>query len=297
MVQPMELGELLEGEGLDPEQLMPWARQRSEELLAELDASDELLALVEGGASIDAEQLARRAPTRPMVEAPEPEPADEFEDLDEGGEEPSPEAQVADAHESFDIDIDMGEPPLESQPESEPTPADEPEEDTVTRGRRREPSSPQPTSADELPPPPEHTRLADGEPEPILETVDTRPIDLGTHEANVMLAETSTRRPEPEPEGDAGDEEELEELELEELDDFELLEVVDDEEAEAAPPPPPPPTPPPPPASEVDEALAELPPVRTGDTDVHDAVEAAPPEEPADGHAEPDDDGFDIDID
>lgn len=48
----------------------------------------------------------------------------------------------------------------------------------VTRRRRREPSSPQPKSADELPPPPEHPRLAEGEPEPMLETVDTGPIDL-----------------------------------------------------------------------------------------------------------------------
>jgi hypothetical protein len=48
----------------------------------------------------------------------------------------------------------------------------------VARRRRREPSSPQPKSADELPPPPEHPRLADGEPEPMLEHVDTGPIDL-----------------------------------------------------------------------------------------------------------------------
>lgn len=48
----------------------------------------------------------------------------------------------------------------------------------VTRRRRREPSSPQPKTADELPPPPEHPGLAEGEPEPMLETVDTGPIDL-----------------------------------------------------------------------------------------------------------------------
>lgn len=48
----------------------------------------------------------------------------------------------------------------------------------IARRRRREPSSPQPKTADELPPLPDHPRLADGEPEPMLEHVDTGPIDL-----------------------------------------------------------------------------------------------------------------------
>jgi hypothetical protein len=48
----------------------------------------------------------------------------------------------------------------------------------IARRRRREPSSPQPKTAAELPPLPDHPRLADGEPEPMLEHVDTGPIDL-----------------------------------------------------------------------------------------------------------------------
>ncbi|MFV8752395.1 hypothetical protein ACNOYE_17760 [Nannocystaceae bacterium ST9] len=61
----------------------------------------------------------------------------------------------------------------------------------VARRRRREPSSPQPKSADELPPPPEHPGLAEGEPEPVLETVDTGPIDLEEEIVRRRLREDS----------------------------------------------------------------------------------------------------------
>lgn len=47
---------------------------------------------------------------------------------------------------------------------------------------------------DELPPP--FDRRADGEPEPLLETFDTRPILLGTAEAESLLDETSAPTPE-----------------------------------------------------------------------------------------------------
>src|SRR5690606_10947399 len=55
------------------------------------------------------------------------------------------------------------------------------------------PSGPQPMlSVDELPPPPEPPRLADGEPEPMLETFDTGAIHLGTPEADALIAENSS---------------------------------------------------------------------------------------------------------
>jgi hypothetical protein len=84
----------------------------------------------------------------------------------------------------------------------------------LARRRRREPSSPQPKTADELPPPPEHPRLAEGEPEPILEHVDTGPIDLEDEIVRRRLREDSwalaarevqafVAEPEPEPEPEA----------------------------------------------------------------------------------------------
>lgn len=65
------------------------------------------------------------------------------------------------------------------------------EEVPIARRRRREPSSPQPKSADELPPLPDHPGLADGEPEPMLETVDTGPIDLEDEIVRRRLREDS----------------------------------------------------------------------------------------------------------
>ena len=62
----------------------------------------------------------------------------------------------------------------------------------AVQSRRREPSRPQPTSAAELPPPPEHTGLAEGEPEPMLETVDTGPVDIDGPAAAALIAASLT---------------------------------------------------------------------------------------------------------
>jgi hypothetical protein len=223
MVAHMELDELLDREGLDGDELMTWAKARTEQLLAELvGASDELVHLLEPAAQIDLEAI----------------PVRRVEVLDDMLPVSVGDAPVEDeVEESITSPISL--PPVHDEP-SEPDAAE-----VGARGRRRVPSTPQPLSASELPPPPEQPRLADGEPEPILETFDTGPIDLGTAEAREMIAATSTRAPmivEPEVAASDGTEE-FEIDELEELDDeeLELLEEAadDDEDSDAAPAPPP----------------------------------------------------------
>jgi hypothetical protein len=252
MVSRMELDELLDREGLDPDELMTWAQRRAEQLLAELSSeSDELARLLEPAAQIDIENVPVRrvavvddmlpvsvGPASVQVDAPVQAQVDE------------------EAEESITAPIAL-EVPVEAPVETDAA-------EVGARGRRRVPSTPQPLSASELSPPPEHPRLADGEPEPMLETFDTGPIDLGTAEARAMIAANSTREPEPEPEptveaADASEEFEIDELE--ELDDeeLELMEEEADDDSEAGvapsvmpgPPPRPPSRPgaPPPPAS------------------------------------------------
>src|SRR5690606_20504393 len=145
------------------------------------------------------------------------------------------------------------------------------------------PSGPQPMlSVDELPPPPEPPRLADGEPEPMLETFDTGAIHLGTPEADALIAENSSLPLEVvgdvEPAGDVeppaddappvgaetpADEEPVEASGEDDLDELDLDELVelDDEELEELDdqPEPPPPPPPPPPSSGPPPLEAEAP--------------------------------------
>jgi len=232
----MELAELLEREGLDPDELMTWARGRAGGLIAACEADDPLRALLADRGEADA------------VPVPVPVPV----------------------------------------------------------ARRREPSRPQPLSADELPPPPEQPRLADGEPEPILETFNTSAIELGTPATDSLIAEHSSREPD-----DGGELEELEFDELEELDDEEL-ELLDELDDPAEPPPPPPssddehedededehePSP-----READTAVTMAPvqtgdtaitmaPVQTGDTAAHPVIEPDAPSEADDN------DDFDLDFD
>lgn len=254
----MELAELLEHEGLDPDELMEWADRRAATLVAELEGGDPLAALLGPG------------------------------------------------------------------------------RDQVHGGRRRKPSAPQPLSAAELPPPPEQPRLAHGEPEPLLETFNTGPLELDSAEAAALIAETSTREPTADPEqSTAGDEDELEEIEFDDLlelddDELELLEEVDDSELPSAPPPPPSSGSPaldadfeirpgdtatdlPTPAiedrdqPEDDEAPVQTgdtaahpvvdTPVQTGDTAGHPVVDANPQSEDADAPREPASDDFDLDFD
>lgn len=238
----MELAELLESEGLDPDELIAWAKSRAESLVAELGHAEQgrpLLQLLERDASLDVAAVSVAAPERvAIVEAPPKRP------------EP-----VASTH-----------PP------------------------REEFSGLQPIIAHDLPPPPEPSRLVDGEPEPMLETFDTGAIQLGTPEADALIAQTSTSSPRPEPEpvvetesteDEESGEDELEELELDELvelDDEELVELDDEPE---------PPSPPPPPSSS-DEA-----PVQTGDTAAFPVVEQS---DEADEPKQADDD-FDLDFD
>jgi hypothetical protein len=297
MVTPMELDELLDREGLDPDELMTWAHRRAEQLLAELTGltghsghsghSDELIHLLEPAGQIELEDVPVRRVTvaQDMLPVPVGAAAGHVE---------------AEADESITVPISL---------EDEPDAAE-----LGTRGRRRVPSKPQPLSASELPPPPEHTRLADGEPEPMLETVDTGPIDLGSDEARAMIvanssrftlldmevhdpadvaetaalqaAEVTARAEEPEAtssdepnaaseaepqagsEADASDEFEIDELE--ELDDeeLELIDAEDSEDAgddaEVAPPPPPRP----PPSKPAQPAAAAPPPAKPVDNHV-----------------------------
>jgi hypothetical protein len=226
----MELAELLEREGLDPDELMNWARGRADGLIAACDADDPLRGLLAAG-------------------------------------------------------VDVAE--------------------RVSVGRRRVPSHPQPFSADELPPPPEQPRLADGEPEPILETFDTGAIQLGTPEADSLIAEHSSRPRDDDDDGeaeaeaeaeDAGELEELEFDELVELDDeeLELLEELDDQ-AEPPPPPPPPPSEDEASPREGDTAVNiptpvfqdDAAPVQTGDTAAHPALELDAPVQTGDTAASP----------
>jgi hypothetical protein len=187
--------------------------------------------------------------------------------------------------------------------------------EVAARGRRRVPSTPQPLSASELPPPPEQPRLADGEPEPILETFDTGPIDLGTPEATALIAETATIPPEPEPEPEddepelpvavesAHSEDELEEIELDELveiDDAEL-EVLDDLDEPENPLPKPPRRQQAPvrTGNTASVPVLEQPPVRSGDTAVG-AAPATDEDEPEDVDLDAPrggDDDFDMDMD
>lgn len=175
----MELDELLDREGLDPHELLTWAHERAEQLLAELTAagaaggSDELARLLEPAGQIDLDGV----PARRVAVAQDMLPA---------GVGTTVEIEV-EADESITAPSSIAAA-LAEQASNEPEATE-----LGTRGRRRVPSAPQPLSASELPPPPEHTRLADGEPEPVLETVDTGPIDLATAEAQAMIAANSTR--------------------------------------------------------------------------------------------------------
>lgn len=205
----MELAELLEREDLDGDEVLNWARERADVLIAELEAGDdELLQLLESDVQIDVEALA----ARPEPQAPDPTPAlglvhqapDEPVDAETAESaaaelhattEAEAEAEVVDEQPTRPITLPIDEPEPESQAELADTHDEAPEDEPLIRGRRRVPSTPQPLSADELPPPPEHLRLADGEPEPILETVDTGPLELGTPEADAMIAATSVRAP------------------------------------------------------------------------------------------------------
>jgi hypothetical protein len=236
MVSRMELDELLDREGLDPDELMTWAQRRAEQLLAELSGeSDELLRLLEPAAQIDIENVpVRRVAVvddmLPVSVGPAPVHV----------EAPASARVEEEAEESITAPIAL-EVPVEQPVETDAA-------EVGARGRRRVPSTPQPLSASELSPPPEHPRLADGEPEPMLETFDTGPIDLGTAEARAMIVANSTRDPEPEA---ADGSEEFEIDDLEELDDeeLELMEEEagdDDSDAGAAPSvmPGPPPRPP-----------------------------------------------------
>jgi hypothetical protein len=288
MVDRMELDELLDREGLDPDELMTWAHRRAELLLAELsDGSDELARLLEPAGQIDLADV----PVRRVAVA---------EDMLPVGVG-APTARVEDeSDESITAPIS-----IETASDASNTESNEPDAAEVgARGRRRVPSTPQPLSASELPPPPEHPRLADGEPEPMLDTFDTGPIDLGSFEAHAMIAATSTRMPVVEPEAaaevsetaasdefevtiasdepevtaasdepqaaasdvDGSDEFEIDELE--ELDDAELeLVDVDDsgDDGEAEAPPPPPPRPPP---SRPSQPAAAAPPPKPVDNTV-----------------------------
>ncbi|MFO7566215.1 MAG: hypothetical protein R6X02_26450 [Enhygromyxa sp.] len=277
----MELAELLESEGVDPDELMTWAQARAGALVAELGDDERggpLLQLLERDASLDVAAVSVPPAQPVVVEAPIEQPEASFDD--------EPGIEVADEEPA-------GDPAEPSAIVDEP------------------PSEPLPISAAELPPPPEPPRLADGEPEPMLETFDTGAIHLGTPEADALLAGTSTRRPEAEPAAEAeaaieaepaitadpaaeaeppldqpaeasaneeheeheeDEEDELEELELDELVelDDEELEVLDDE-PEPPPPPPPPPSGGPPPVE------AEPPPVQTGDTAAFPTLDDAAP--------------------
>jgi hypothetical protein len=247
MVARMELDELLDREGLDPDELMIWAHRRAERLLADLagsadgsaDGSGELARLLEPAGQIDLDGI----PVRRVAVV----------------DDMLPVSAGAAARVEIEVEETGTQPVVHDESNETVTETDAAE--LGTRGRRRVPSTPQPLSASELPPPPEHPRLADGEPEPMLETVDTGPIDLGSAEARAMIAANSTRMPEPAvtrqeitqvaPAPTASSEveatdasEEFEIDELEELDDeeLELLEegdAGDDDEPDAAAAPPP----------------------------------------------------------
>ena len=219
---------------------------------------------------------------------------------------PKPKPDVG----GFDIDIDddfddafddeASAPGLEPELDDD-LDASEAERDPDAPGlRRRSPSTPQPTSADELPPLPENPGYTTGAPEPLLETVDTSPIDLGSPEAEALLDAHSTQAPaEPEAHAEAeaeaeadeagddagdGEDEEFEEFEELELEEFEEFEIID-EEPEAAPPAPPPPPPPPPPPSSSDDAQTA------------DAAADSADEDDGEGDSAGEDDAFDIDLD
>jgi hypothetical protein len=262
----MELAELLEREGLDPDALMTWARGRADTLVEELAHAEHgqpLLQLLVAEASVDVAALSVAS--------------------------------------------------------------------TVAAAR--------PISVDELPPPPE-PQLAEGEPEPILETFDTGPIDLETLEAAALLgvvevapeaehapiaeasepelpvaveAEPAVEAELPvaaEPAGEdesSGEEDELEEIELDELveiaeDELEVLDELDEPESPLPPRRPPPPEPAPIRTGDTASfAVVDQPPVRTGDTAAHSVVADGDDLEDVDLDAPPnaaaDDDSFDLDLD
>jgi hypothetical protein len=277
MVPSMELDELLDREGLDPDELMIWAHRRAERLLADLagsadgsvDGSGELARLLEPAGQIDLDGI----PVRRVAVVDDMLPVS-------AGAAARVEVEVEET-----ITQPIALPVVHDEPSETVTVTETDAAELGTRGRRRVPSTPQPLSASELPPPPEHPRLADGEPEPMLETVDTGPIDLGSAEARAMIAANSTRMPEPAvtrqeitqvaPAPTASSEveatdasEEFEIDELEELDDeeLELLVDVDDsgDDAEVAPPPPPRP----PPSKPAQPAAAAPPPAKPIDNHV-----------------------------
>jgi hypothetical protein len=281
MVSRMELDELLDREGLDPDEVMTWAQRRAEQLLAELSGeSDELLRLLEPAAQIDIENV----PVRRVAVVDDMLPVSV-------GPAPTHVEAPASAQVEEEVEESITAPIAIEVPVEVPVETDAAE--VGARGRRRVPSTPQPLSASELSPPPEHPRLADGEPEPMLETFDTGPIDLGTAEARAMIAANSTREPEPEPEPEAAVEaadasEEFEIDDLEELDDeeLELMEEEagdDDSDAGVAPSvmPGPPPRPP---------SKPGVPPSGFG----HSPALAVPSSASSDSDNS---DGFDIDVD
>jgi hypothetical protein len=184
-----------------------------------------------------------------------------------------------------------------------PAQFDDPDDDVVPVAHEHQPSGSQPISADDLPPPPESPQLVAGEPEPILETFNTGPIDLGTPQAAALIAATSTRPHVEEPEAEEPEAEELEFDELVELDDeeLELLDEVEDEDDPSSPPPPPQGDP-----SALEAEASEAVPVQTGDTAVHSVIEAEASEagdEPEDvdldapAGDEDEDESFDLDFD
>ncbi|MCA9686584.1 MAG: hypothetical protein KC457_30745, partial [Myxococcales bacterium] len=129
----MELSELLEREGLEADALLDWARERAEQLIAEMAADDPLHGILEGR-QVDVPVTSTVVSRTPAVEN------------EAAGEAWAPEP-IEDTPTSV-----VGEVELEHWRESD-----------------RRDAGVQPITLDELPPPPEHTGLADGEPEPMLE--------------------------------------------------------------------------------------------------------------------------------
>lgn len=270
----MELAELLEREGVDPDELMTWARRRADTLVAGIVADqlgEPLLRLLTGDGSIDIAAVPVMA--EPVAELPVPVTA-----------EPTVDTVV-------DAEI---------------------QEDTVVEARHEVESSP--ITVDELPPPPDPPQLAEGEPEPLLETFDTGPIDLETPEAAALMAATQAPELESpvatleETRAEPPAEDELEEIELDELveiaeDELEELEEIDEPESPLPPRRPPPPEPAPIRTGDTASfAVVDQAPVRTGDTAAHSVIAGGDDElEDVDLDAPParagGDDDFDLDLD
>jgi hypothetical protein len=240
MVAAMELAELLEQEGLDPETLMPWARARADALVVELseggsEAGEPLRALLDGLAVADAElevasRIASPASFTPLTE-------------------PSGLKPIAGA-------ADLPPPP-------EPLVRADGEPDTLLETFD--------TSAFEIASPSAETVITEVPVAPEAETVITelRPVaSIETAISPSPYFDDAGEASERESDDGDGDDDELEELELDELvelDEDELVELVEDDEdeqSEAGPPPPPPSD-----AADLGlAAAAEHPPVRSGDT-------------------------------